>query len=51
MRYLKDALEGRIREDMWFEAARDFTRSLEALAIMVEALDAGADIQDYPQLC
>jgi hypothetical protein len=49
--YLRNAMEGRIREDEWLGEAREFTRSLEALARMVDALDAGANITDFPQLC
>ena len=49
--YLKNALEGRIRHDDWLGEARGFTRSLVALTRMVDALDAGANITDFPQLC
>ncbi len=51
MKYLKKALEGRVREDEWLGEVREFTRSLEALARMVDALDAGANITDFPNLC
>ena len=51
MEYLKKAIEGRIREDEWLGEAREFTRSLEALARMVDALDAGDNITDFPQMC
>jgi len=35
--FLRKALEGRIREDDWLGEAREFTRSLEALARMVDS--------------
>ena len=47
MEYLKKAMEGRIREDEWLREAREFTRSLEALARMVDAPDAGDNITDF----
>jgi hypothetical protein len=48
---MRDGLEGRIHTDKWLGSARELTRNLEALRMMVEALDIGVDVQDYPQLC
>jgi hypothetical protein len=43
-------MEGKIKDDRWFEATREFTRQLEALGMMVEVLGLEVDLHGYPRL-
>ena len=44
MGILRDGLEERIQSNKWLGSARDLTRNLEALSMMVEALNIGVDV-------
>jgi hypothetical protein len=47
---LREAMEGKIEDNIWLQASREFTRQLEALGRIMEALDLPVDLQDYPRL-
>jgi len=47
---LEEVMEGKIKDDRWFEATREFTRQLEALGMMVEVLGLEVDLHGYPRL-
>jgi len=36
---LKKAMEGKIKDNVWLKASREFTRNLEALGRIVDALE------------
>jgi hypothetical protein len=47
---LREAMEEKIKDNVWLEATREFNRQLEAIGMMMDALDLKVDMQDYLRL-
>ena len=41
---------GKIQDDGWEEEARRFGRSVRTVCDMMDALDCGVDVEDYPRV-
>ena len=44
------ALMGKIQDDGWEEEARSFGKNFKTVCDMMDALDCGVDVEDYPRV-
>ena len=44
------ALMEKIQEDKWGEEVRNFGKNVRTVCDMMDALDCGVDVEDYPRI-